>query len=262
MWHTVRVIAFFPTRAVALVLGPLHVHWYGLLYLTAFLLGYVLVQRLQHHRNLRLSNDEWSAFLSYVVLGVIVGGRLGFALFYEPVYFMAHPLEVFAVWQGGMSSHGGFLGVSLALLLFRHRHRLPFLALTDTVIVPVAIGLALGRLGNFINQELYGIVTTLPWGTAIPGVDGLRHPTALYAVTKDLFIATVCFLHLRRAPFIPGRTTALFLVLYGMLRFALEYLREQPYGYVYSLSLGQAYTLPVIVLGIALWAFTMRRKLP
>lgn len=252
------MIDFFPSRAVALTLFGWQIHWYGLLYLAAFLIAWWLLPRLQKVRSLSISPDEWSRVLSWAVLGVIVGGRLGYVFFYAPFYYFSHISEIIAVWHGGMASHGGFLGVVLALLwALRHRSRAEILAIADVIAIPAAIGLALGRIGNFINLEVYGTVTTLPWGMAIPGVEGLRHPTQLYAVFKDLLIASVCFLHLRSASSRPGRTFALFLMLYGVLRFLIEFLREQPYGVwefgFLTLTPGQLLTIPLFVVGAVMW---------
>lgn len=257
------MVSFFPSRTVAVEVLGFPVRWYGLLYLAGFLVAWWLLPRLQRFRQLSLSRREWERILSYAVVGVIVGGRLGFVLFYEPSYFIVHPLEVFAVWQGGMSSHGGFIGVIVALFIVLRDRRNLFFAIADVAVVPVAIGLALGRVGNFVNQELYGTVTTLPWGIAIPGVEGLRHPTAIYAVIKDLCIALVCFLHLRNTR-LPGRTAALFLILYAILRFFVEAFRDQPYGWVdvglVTLTRGQVLTVPVLIVGLGLWWILRRRS--
>lgn len=260
-----RVIAFFPSRAVALEILGFPIHWYGLLYFAAFLLAWWMIPRLQALRGLSLSRSDWERMLSYGVAGVILGGRLGFVLFYEPVYFLRHPLEIFAVWNGGMASHGGFLGVIIALLIALKDRRGDILKIADVIVVPAAIGLALGRIGNFINQELYGTVTTLAWGIAIPGVEGLRHPTALYAIIKDLTIAAVCFSHLtlaRRAH--PGETAAIFLMMYGVLRSIVEMFRDQPYGWVdlgiISLTPGQFLTIPVFFFGVGLWWWVRRMR--
>ena len=254
------MISFFPSRTVALSLFGFDVHWYGLLYLAAFLVAYVLLPKLQHYRNIELKCDAWSDVLSWGILGVLLGGRLGYVLFYDPAYFLLHPLEVFAVWHGGMSSHGGFIGVILSLIYSARKHRISLFALSDIVIIPVAIGLALGRVGNFINQELYGIPTTLPWGIAIPGIEGLRHPTQLYAVGKDLFIALVCYLHLRLPTRPSGQTAGIFLVLYGVLRFALEFLREPTHTALIVgpmiLTRGQVYSVPIVLGGILVLYFS------
>lgn len=256
--YTVTVITLFPSRAVAVSLFGFGIHWYGILYIVAFLIAYLLLPRLQGERRLTLSRDDWSAVLTAGILGVLIGGRLGFVLLYHPVYFALHPLEIFAVWNGGMSSHGGFLGVGIAFLYSSRTHRIPLLALLDLAVIPAAIGLALGRVGNFINLELYGTVTTLPWGIQIAGVEGLRHPAQLYAVAKDLFIAAVCLWHLRRTRDLPpGGTFAVFLMLYGFLRFLVEFVRvpDSPlaaFGLI-TLTQGQLYSVPLVIVGILLW---------
>lgn len=254
------MIDLFPSREVAFVLAGFPVHWYGLLYFAGFLIAWFLLPRLQRLRGLHLTGDDWSSLLSWGVVGVIVGGRLGYVLFYDPRYFLAHPADIVAVWKGGMSSHGGFIGVTLALLWALRARRGQLLRIADVVVVPVAIGLALGRFGNFINQELYGTVTSLPWGIEIPGVEGARHPTQLYAVAKNLFIALSCFLFLRRSFYRPGRVFALFLLLYGVLRFLIEFVRDQGPAFQGPLSEGQVLTIPVFLAGVLLWWWTGRDR--
>jgi phosphatidylglycerol:prolipoprotein diacylglycerol transferase len=253
----------FPTRQVALEILGLSVHWYGLLYLVAFLLSYVLVFRLQHLRALFLSKDDISSLLSWAIIGVIAGGRMGYVLFYEFSYFTNHPLEILAVWNGGMSSHGGFLGVALVLGFALKKRGVPLLQFLDVITVPIALGLACGRIGNFINGELYGTVTDVSWAMAIPGVEGLRHPTFFYAFAKNLLIATVCFRHLKISSATPGKTFAIFLSMYGVLRFAVEHFREQPYGWIdigfASITRGQLLTIPLIVVGCAIFLLLSRR---
>jgi phosphatidylglycerol---prolipoprotein diacylglyceryl transferase len=257
------MIDVFPSRTVALDLFGWQIHWYGLLYIAAFLVAWWLLPRLQRYRDLSFTSEDWSRLLSWGVGGVIVGGRLGYVLIYTPASYLVQPWRIFAVWEGGMSSHGGLVGVTLALLwVLRRRSWRDIAAVADLVVVPAAIGLALGRIGNFINMELYGTPTLLPWGIAIPGVPELRHPTQLYAVVKNLLIAGACFLHLRSVHARPGRTVALFLMLYGVLRFLLEFLREQPYGVwdagFMVLTPGQALTVPVLVAGVLLWRVCRR----
>ena len=259
------MIAFFPSRQVVLELFGFPIHWYGVMYLLAFLLAFFLLPRLQKHRSVHILKDDWSNLLSWAVIGVLVGGRLGYVLFYAPELLLRDPLEIVKVWHGGMSSHGGFLGVVLSVGLYlRYRH-IPLLPLADIAVAPVAIGLALGRFGNFINLELYGTVTDLPWAMAIPGIEGLRHPVQFYAIGKNLFIAGVCYWHLTHVrPAIPGRTMALFLMLYGILRFLVEYVRAQEYplidlGIVF-LSRGQLLTIPIFAAGIVIWRLTQRQN--
>lgn len=252
------VIEFFPSRAVAVSLLGFQVHWYGIMYLLAFVLALILLPHLQRYRKLYLSRDEWSTLAAWAVVGVILGGRLGFVFFYDTEYYRQFPLHVLYVWQGGMSFHGGFLGTCLALTFHALRMNYPAARLADVIVVPAAIGLALGRLGNFINQELYGTVTNLPWGMTFDGAEGLRHPTQLYAMVKDLLIAGLCYLHLRRVNLqTPGKTFALFLVLYGFGRILVDPLREQTYSLIrfgdFVLTRGQLLTLPLLAFGALLW---------
>ncbi len=235
------------------------------MYLLAFLAAYFLLPRLQTHRKLDLTRDEWSSLVSAVVAGVIVGGRLGYVLFYQPAFYLQNPLQIFAVWNGGMSSHGGFLGVTAAVLWMCRRKGISPWAVADLAVVPAALGLALGRVGNFINLELYGIPTTLPWGIAIPGVEGLRHPTQIYAVIKDHSLMLLGYWHLTRHEEKPyGRTFAIFLMGYGFLRFIVEHFREQPFSGLavagVELTRGQVLTIPLFFAGGALYAYLRRRQ--
>lgn len=257
------MITLFSSRQVAISILGFDIHWYGLMYLSAFLLAYFLLPRLQRFRNLTLSSQEISDILTWVIVGVIIGGRLGYVLFYNPSYFWQNPLDVFAVWQGGMSSHGGFIGVSLTLSYVLHRKRIHLWSFLDIMVVPVAIGLALGRVGNFINQELYGIQTTLPWGIEIPGVEGLRHPTQIYAVIKDLTIATICYTALRNT-MKAGVPFALFLIFYSIFRFTVEHYRYQDYSNTEVLGIeftrGQVLTIPLFFIGLGVLWFRLSRK--
>lgn len=251
------MVALFPSRTVLVELFGFPVRWYGVLYAVGFLVGRWLLPRLQGYRGVALSAAGWDRLLTAVIIGVVVGGRLGFVFFYEPAYFVAFPLKAFAVWEGGMASHGGFIGVLLALFWFLRREQVSLLALGDVIVVPVAIGLFCGRLGNLINQELYGTVTSVPWAVAIPGVEGLRHPTAVYAMLKDITIALTCFALLRvRLP--EGVVAAAFLLQYAVLRCIVEAFRDQPYGVVdlgfASLTRGQLLTVPIALVGAwVLW---------
>lgn len=258
------MIDFFPSRAVALAVFGFPIYWYGIFYLVSFLLAAWLLPRLQVLRRLLVSQREWSDILTWSIVGVLVGGRVGYVLFYRFFDFLQNPLLLFDVRSGGMASHGGFIGVTVALLwVLRKRSWSEKWAIADIAIIPIAIGLALGRVGNFINQELYGTLTTLPWGMNFPGAEGLRHPTQLYAIDKNLFIAAMCFLYLyrTRTSFIPGRATALFLMLYGVLRFAVEFFRDQTGVAMWgALSEGQLLTIPVFFAGAAMWYWTARRS--
>lgn len=251
------MIEFFPSRAVAVSVVHFQIHWYGLLYLLAFIIAYFSLPRLAKYRSLDVTADDWASILTWAVLGVIVGGRLGYVFLYEPAYFFDSPLDIFAVWKGGMASHGGFVGVILFLMYALWQRNISVRKVADIAVIPAAIGLALGRFGNFINQELYGTVTTLPWGMEFPGAEGLRHPLQIYGVLQNLLIALICYWHLRKKPIHLGQTFALFLMLYGVARFAMEYIREQTHTVfdigLLTISRGQLYTIPLLLLGIILW---------
>jgi phosphatidylglycerol:prolipoprotein diacylglycerol transferase len=198
-----------------------------------------------------------------------VGGRLGYVFFYDPLYFLNNPLKIVAVWEGGMASHGGFIGVAVALLYaLRHQSWKDILKIADTISIPIILGLGIGRIGNFINQELYGTVTNLPWGIAVPDAAGLRHPVQLYEFGTSVLIAILLYWHLRRADATPGRTFALFLLLYGIVRIFLEWVRVHAYLplLVGSIPLyrEQLLTLPILLAGmiLLLWKKRSQEDLP
>jgi phosphatidylglycerol---prolipoprotein diacylglyceryl transferase len=244
---------------VAVSLGPLAVRWYGLMYLAGFVAFLWLGRR-------RAASQPWHGMtaqdlddlLFYGVLGVIAGGRLGQVLFYEPSYYAAHPLEILAVWKGGMSFHGGFLGVLAAMALFARKRGRSFFEVTDFIAPLVPLGLGAGRIGNFINGELWGRIASpeLPWAMVFPQVDmAPRHPSQLYQAGLEgvaLFVLLWWFSRRQRPV---GQVSGLFLVGYGAFRFAAEYFREPDagiFGLSYMVSMGQWLSLPMIVVGVAL----------
>ena len=201
--------------------------------------------------------------LFYAVIGVILGGRLGYVFFYKPDYYLAHPLEIFYVWQGGMSFHGGFIGVLAAMLWFAHKTGKRWLAITDFIAPLVPPGLAAGRLGNFINAELWGRPSDVPWAMVFPNVDGTpRHPSQLYEFALEGLALFVLLWWFSRRPRALGAVSALFLIGYGMSRFAVEFTRE-PDSFLgllaLGLTMGQWLSLPMILIGIALLGWSRRR---
>lgn len=259
---------------VALQLGPLAVHWYGLTYLAAFGLFMLLgLRRLQHPAFAHLpANQSWSRkdvedILFLGVLGVIVGGRLGYCLFYKPGYYLSHPLEIFAVWTGGMSFHGGLLGVIAAMLWFAHSRQRPWLQVADFVAPCVPTGLAAGRIGNFINGELWGRFSSadLPWGMVFPHSGSMlpRHPSQLYQFLLEGLLLFALLWWYAKGPRKTGQVAAAFLVGYGSLRFVAEYFRE-PDDFLGLLSLGmsmgQWLCVPMVLAGVGLWVWTSRSQ--
>ena len=249
---------------IALAIGPLAVRWYGLMYLVGFAAAFVLARgRIKRGMGGEISNEVFDDLFFFSVLGVVLGGRLGYILFYKPAYYISHPLEILAVWQGGMSFHGGFLGVILAMVFIARKHEIRWLAVTDFIapLVPPALGA--GRIGNFINGELWGRVTDVPWGMVFRGAGPLpRHPSQLYEFALEGIVLFV-FLWLYSGRARPtGAVSAMFLIGYGVLRFAAEYFRE-PDDFLGLLalgfSMGQWLSLPMILAGIGMLAWTARK---
>lgn len=244
---------------IAFQVGPLAVRWYGLMYLVGFVL-FVLLARAQLKRP-HIAAQGWTAkdiddLMFYGVLGVIVGGRLGYVLFYKPGYYLAHPLEALMVWHGGMSFHGGFLGVLVAMAWWGVQHRRTFFEVTDFIAPCIPTGLAAGRLGNFINGELWGRPTDVPWAMVFPRVDALpRHPSQLYQFALEGVLLFVILWRVSRRPHPPGVVSAVFLIGYGAFRFIAEFARE-PDDFLgllqWGLSMGQWLSLPMVLLGALL----------
>ncbi len=251
---------------VALAIGPMAVRWYGLMYVLAFAAFILLGRwRIKTRPDQGWTHHELDDLLFWGVVGVVVGGRLGQVLFYEPAYYLERPLEILAVWKGGMSFHGGLVGVLLALAWHAHRHDRRFLEVGDFVAPLVPLGLCFGRIGNFINGELWGRAAdpALPWAMVFPQVDDVpRHPSQLYqAGLEGLALFLILWLY-SRAPRPVGATSGLFLIGYGGFRFIAEYFREPDagiFGKSEVISMGQWLSLPMILIGVALW-LSARRK--
>ncbi len=256
---------------VALALGPVQIHWYGLMYLVAFGLFFWLAARrlqLPHWRRAGWSRADVEDMMVWGVLGVVVGGRLGYGLFYKPLHYAANPLELLMVWKGGMSFHGGLVGVMVALALWARRRGRHFLEVMDLIAPCVPLGLAAGRVGNFINGELWGRAAdpSLPWAMVFPqsGSGVPRHPSQLYqALLEGVLLFGLLWLYARRERY-TGQVGGAFVFGYGVMRFIAEAFRE-PDGYLgllaFDLSLGQWLSVPMIVGGALLWAWAGRRGL-
>jgi phosphatidylglycerol---prolipoprotein diacylglyceryl transferase len=258
------MLQIMPTRAIALRVGPISLYWYGILYAVAFVTCVRLAKSLQKYSTLTLTKSQWSTLFTFVCVGVLAGGRIGYIVLYEPMQFIANPIMAVKVWQGGMSFHGGLIGVGILLYVFCRQHSVSFLRLLDVLSAPIAIGLVFGRIGNFINLELYGPITTLPWGISIPGVEGLRHPTPLYAVIKDLILALLCYTALKKTgTSTPGLASALLLIGYAVLRFCIEFVRVPTHSTFTVLGIeltrGQLYSIPLACIGIAIVCYRQKR---
>ena len=250
---------------VALSLGPLTIHWYGLMYLAGFAFFWA-VGRHKAKSTPYWTADHVSDFLFYGALGVILGGRLGYSLFYDFSHYLQHPIEIFYIWQGGMSFHGGLVGVSVAMIWFARKIKAPLFVVTDFVALLVPAGLFFGRMGNFINGELWGKVTDSEWGMRVydPLLNQVvsKYPTQLLeALLEGVVLFTVLWFYARK-PRPLGAVTGLFVGLYGSFRFFVEFYRmpDPQLGYLLWdwLTMGQVLSLPMILFGFGLWFWSVR----
>jgi phosphatidylglycerol:prolipoprotein diacylglycerol transferase len=244
--------------------GPLRVGWYGLMYVFGFLASYLLVRYQMKKKDFNLSRPEVENLYFYLILGLMIGARLGYVLFYDLKAYLADPFEIIAIWHGGMSFHGGLIGVLLVGILFSWKNRKSFWKIADLIIVTAPIGLGLGRIGNFINGELYGRVTRAPWGMIFPKGGALaRHPSQLYesGLEGGVLFLILWFLKDKRLP--AGGLLAIFLFLYGVFRFFLEFFREPDaqLGLILGpFTMGQLLCFFMVIGGIALFAYRWNKE--
>lgn len=247
---------------VMVEVGPFVIRWYALAYIAGLVLGWLYLRWLVQRPGWQMTTEDLDDLLLYVTLGVVLGGRLGYVLFYRPEFYLSHPGEILAVWQGGMSFHGGLLGVLLAMALFAWRRGIAFLDVGDAVAAATPIGLLFGRVANFINGELFGRASDVPWAMVFPhGGPEPRHPSQLYeAILEGLVLFLVLFWIARR-PRLPeqaGRIGGLFLIGYGLARSFVEFFREpdEHLGFLLggSVTMGQILSVPMIVIGLVLVA--------
>ncbi|MBR0645162.1 prolipoprotein diacylglyceryl transferase [Plastoroseomonas hellenica] len=259
----------FPIIDPVLVqIGPLAIRWYALAYIAGILLGWQLARRLVSLAPRVATREELDDFVTWVTLGIILGGRLGYVLFYRPGYYIEHPLEALAVWHGGMSFHGGMLGVIIAAVLFCRNRGLPFLAFTDRVVAVVPIGLFFGRLANFINGELWGrVAPDVPWAMVFPGAGpDPRHPSQLYQAGMEGLLLFLLLLALIARPGVrarPGFICGAFLAGYGVARIVGEFFRQPDaqLGFLFAgATMGQLLSLPMVLFG--LWLMLRARPVP
>jgi phosphatidylglycerol:prolipoprotein diacylglycerol transferase len=249
---------------VAISLGPIRIYWYGVMYLIGFGAGWWLgrLRAKQPWRGWR--PEQMDDVMFFVVFGVVLGGRFGYVLFYNFSYFISNPLSVFKVWEGGMSFHGGLVGVLIAMAIYARRRGIGFFSVADFIAPLVPIGLGAGRIGNFINGRLWGKETDLPWGMVFPGAGSVpRHPSQLYeALLEGVVLFLILWLFSRR-PRPAMAVSALFLLFYGLFRFSVEFLRvpDEQFGYLAFgwVTMGQLLSLPMILAGAGMFLYVRKR---
>jgi phosphatidylglycerol:prolipoprotein diacylglycerol transferase len=251
---------------VALSIGPLVIRWYALAYLAGFIIGWQLCLYLARQNTQGPKPELFDEFLSWGVLGTILGGRLGYVLFYQAEFYAANPLDIFKVWHGGMSFHGGMIGVMGAAWLYTRRHKISFLKFTDILAIVTPIGLGLGRVANFVNGELFGRVTDSPWGMIFPrGGELPRHPSQLYEAMLEgviLFLIMFVLSKDKKIRARPGLLSGCFLTGYSIFRFTCEFFREPDaqLGFLYAgATMGQILCIPMFLFGLYLMFRSERR---
>lgn len=255
---------------VAFSAGPFTVRWYGLAYIAGFICAGAILWATSKRWRVRIDEDALLTIMLCVVVGVIVGGRLGYVLVYGNGYYLAHPDQILAFSNGGMSFHGGLIGALLSGIVAGRMTRIPYLTLADMGCIAAPIGLFFGRCANFVNGELWGAPTDLPWGVVFGGSAGMmpRHPSQLYeALLEGVVLFTVLFVLSRRRPPRPqGTFLGIFLILYGIFRFSIEFVREPDaqIGYLWGgwLTMGQVLSVPLILVGVAVLAYALVKKRP
>ncbi len=238
------------------------IRWYGVAYLAAFIFASWFLKHEHARGRLKLNGTQQQNFLFAVFCGMLLGGRLGYALFYKFDYYMAQPLEIFAVWEGGMASHGGMIGILIALWIFGRRYHYSVFSLADLTVPLGAFGIFLGRCANFINGELYGTITDIPWAVIFPNSSLTRHPSQLYEAIGEgllLFFWSLHFIrnntHLKTHP---GVLTNRFLIYYGLIRYVLELFREPDAELIGCFSRGQFYSILMVIVGIGCWLYVKK----
>lgn len=255
--------------------GPIHIRWYGMMYILGFALGYLLLKKRSRETGLNIDVEVLKDFAFYLFVGVLLGGRLGYVLFYQPMYYVQNPVEFLYIFRGGMSFHGGLIGTLLAGWLFCSRKGIDFYRMADAVIPAVPIGLGLGRIGNFINAELWGRPTTVPWAMVFPTdpTQQLRHPSQLYEFLLEGVLLFTILMVLRRFKLAPGVLFWTFIMLYGVARIVGEFFREPDahLSFLFSqvpglasanLTAGMLLSLPMLVGGLVMIAALSRKGTP
>ncbi len=250
---------------IFLSIGSIHLYWYGLMYAISFILIDYMIKRDIKKKFFNFSVNFIDNFMIISLISLLIGGRLGYVIFYDITYYLNNPIKILMIWQGGMSFHGGLIGAFIGLLIFSKNQNIKFFDISDLISLYIPIGLGLGRIGNFINGELYGKPTNTDWGVIFPAIDQIpRHPSMLY----EAFLEGLVLFFLMRMIFYKnpskGILTSYFLIIYGVFRFSIEFLRvpDSHIGYLYNnwLTMGQLLCIPMIITGIIIIYFLKNSK--
>ena len=248
------------------IFGPFSITWYALSYVAGILLGASYYKFIAKKCNLDFSKKFYDDIVTYVILGIIIGGRLGYVIFYSLGYHLDHPLEIFATWNGGMSFHGGALGLATALYLLAKKHKIPFLQITDIISVVAPIGIFFGRIANFINGELYGKVTNVSWGVVFPNAGASpRHPSQIYeALLEGALILLLQYILVFCSKIVKknGLLSASFLIQYSVFRYIIEFFRapDSHIGYINEFTMGQILSIPMIAVALVILLQALQAK--
>lgn len=242
---------------IFLKIGVLEIRYYGLLMALAFLVGYFIARRISHEFDIK--KDDVDSFLVYIIIAMLAGARLFHVFVYEPAYYLANPLKIFYIWEGGLASHGAMIAIIITGLIFCKKRKIHFYNLADLLVIPIALGASFVRIGNFINGELVGKITTLPWAVKFEGYEGLRHPSQLYQAIADFILFLILF-NVRKLKSLragKGNIFWLFLLLYSVFRFFTEFYKDfQPH--YFGLDLPQYFSLVIIIVSLV---FLFKSKL-
>ena len=252
---------------IAIQIGPFGLRWYALAYLAGIITAWILTKRNINKYNLGISNTQLDDLVFYTTLGIILGGRIGYVCCYGSNFFLKNPLEIFAIWHGGMSFHGGIVGVILGLYYFSHKEKIPFLKITDIVALYVPIGIFLGRIANFINGELWGRVTSVNWAVKFPTGGYLpRHPSQIYEALSEGVLMFILLTLLWKKEFVRenhGIISSMFLIIYASSRIYMETFREPDaqIGFIWNfITMGQLLSMPFLILGIFILSNTIKKS--
>jgi len=244
-------------------LGFLQIRYYGLIYALGFIIIYFMLKYQHKYFKISLKNHELLDLIMYMILGIVIGARLFYVFIYNPVYYLKNPLDIFAIWQGGLSFHGGLIGYIIGTLLYSIKFKKNFLGITDATALPVALSLSFGRIGNFINAELIGTITNLPFCIKYKGIEGCRHPSQIYEAIKNLIIFGILFFT-RKKKWKEGTYSAIFIIMYSILRFFIGFYRapDNQLGYIFiNLTMGQILNIIMFFLGIVFLIYLYKKEI-